>query len=86
MRGALRCEARAALATLSNEQAIDLAYYRGLIATEIASMAAISVSTLKSRLRSRPTTLRDTLRHDTDKRNLKPSHRSSNGKCDGRYR
>ena len=65
---------------------IDLAYYRGLTATEIASMAAIAVSTLKSRLGPGPTILRDTLRHDTDKRTLNPSHRSCNCKCDGRYR
>ncbi len=64
---ALRCEVRAALATLAQEQrqAIDLAYYHGLTATEIASMAAIPVGTVKSRLRYGLTALRRVLRQDT---------------------
>ena len=64
---ALRCAVRAALATLAQEQrqAIDLAYFRGLTAIEIASMAAIPVSIVKSRLRYGLTTLRDALRQGT---------------------
>ncbi|HZG65096.1 MAG TPA: sigma-70 family RNA polymerase sigma factor [Herpetosiphonaceae bacterium] len=63
----LRCEVRAALATLAQEQrqAIELVYYRGLTATEIASMAAIPVGTVKSRLRYGLTALRGVLRQDT---------------------
>jgi RNA polymerase sigma-70 factor (ECF subfamily) len=63
----LRCEVRAALATLAQEQrqAIELVYYRGLTATEIASMAAIPVGTVKSRLRYGLTALRSVLRQDT---------------------
>ena len=64
---ALRCEVRAALATLAQEQrqAIDLAYYHGLTTTEIASMTAIPVGTVKSRLRYGLAALRRVLRQDT---------------------
>ncbi len=64
---ALRCEVRAALAMLAQEQrqAIDLAYYHGLTTTEIASMAAIPVGTVKSRLRYGLAALRRVLRQDT---------------------
>lgn len=62
---ALRCTVRAALATLSYEQrhALELTYFHGLTAGEIASMAALPVSTVTSRLHSGLTTLRDALRH-----------------------